>query len=129
MCDLHFVTVECAPPHWHVCHGGGISFPVEVPGSLVVEAICTNHFCICLIEVASHPNSCHLFSIYESVSIFLVSSVCSLDSTVSKNIWYLSLSDWFISLSILFSRSIHAVTKGNIFLFYSRVVFHCVNVP
>ena len=30
---------------------------------------------------------------------------------------YFSFSDWFISLSIMFSRSIHAVTKGKTFFF------------
>ena len=33
-------------------------------------------------------------------------------------IWYLSFSDWLIPLSIVFSRSIHAVAKGNILLFF-----------
>ena len=32
-------------------------------------------------------------------------------------IWYFSFSDWLISLSIMFSRSIHTVTKGKIFSF------------
>ena len=31
---------------------------------------------------------------------------------MSEIIWYLSFSDWLISLSIMFSRSIHAVNKG-----------------
>ena len=43
---------------------------------------------------------------------------------------YLSFSDWLISLSIMFSRSIHTVAKSTIFFcFYGQVVFHCVNVP
>ena len=33
-------------------------------------------------------------------------------------IWYLSFSDWLISLSIMFSGSIHTVAKGKIFFFY-----------
>ena len=37
--------------------------------------------------------------------------------------------DWLISLNIMFSRSIHTVIKGRIFLlFYSWVVFHCANI-
>ena len=32
--------------------------------------------------------------------------------------WYLSFSDWFISLSIMFSRFIHAVAKGKFFFFF-----------
>ena len=44
--------------------------------------------------------------------------------------WYLSFFDGLISLSIMISRSVHAVGKGKIFFFfYSQVVFHCVNVP
>ena len=44
--------------------------------------------------------------------------------------WYLSFSDWLISLSIIFSRFIHAVAKGNIsFFFNGHIEFHCVNVP
>ena len=47
---------------------------------------------------------------------------------MSEIIWYLSFSDWFISLSIMFSRSIHALTKDKIFFFfYGRSACHCVN--
>ena len=66
--------------------------------------------------------NCHLLSIYESVPIFLVSSVCSLDSTYYEIIWYLFFSDWLISLSIMFLRSIHTVAKGKFsFLWLSSV--------
>ena len=48
---------------------------------------------------------------------------------MSEIIWYLSFSNWLTSLSIIFSRSINAVTKRKHFLlFYGWVVFHCVNV-
>ena len=43
---------------------------------------------------------------------------CFLDSTYAWNKWYLSFYNWLISLSIIFSRSIHAVTEGKIFFFY-----------
>ena len=33
--------------------------------------------------------------------------------------WYLSFSDWLISLSIMISRSIHTVAKGKIFFFFT----------
>ena len=43
-------------------------------------------------------------------------------------IWCLSFSDWLISLSIMLSRSTHAVAKGKIvFFFYGWVEFHWVN--
>ena len=48
---------------------------------------------------------------------------------MSEIISYLSFSDWLISLSMMFSRSIHAVAKDKIFFFfYGPVVFCCVNV-
>ena len=37
---------------------------------------------------------------------------------ISEIMWYLSFSDWLISLSIMFSRSIHTVAKGTIFFFF-----------
>ena len=38
---------------------------------------------------------------------------------ISETIWYLSFSDWLLSLSIMLSRSIHAVANGKIpFLFF-----------
>ena len=38
---------------------------------------------------------------------------------MSELIWYLSFSDWLIiSLSIMFSRSIHVAAKGKIFFLY-----------
>ena len=36
---------------------------------------------------------------------------------MSEILWYFSFSDWFISLSIMFSRSIHTVAKGKTFGF------------
>ena len=45
-------------------------------------------------------------------------------------IWYLSLTAWLISLSIMLSSSIHAVGKGyKLLLSLCCVEFHCVNVP
>ena len=37
---------------------------------------------------------------------------------MSDIVWYLSFSDWLISLSIMFSRSIHTVAKGETFFFF-----------
>ena len=44
-----------------------------------------------------------LLSIYASVSISLLSSICSLDSTYERNHMVLPFSDWLISLSVMFS--------------------------
>ena len=40
---------------------------------------------------------------------------------VSEIIWYLSFSDWLISLNIVISRSIHAFAKGKTFFFFMTV--------
>ena len=75
-----------------------------------------------------------------TVSLFLISMslviFCLLFSFVDyvpvkgEIIWYLSLTTWLISLSIMLSSSIHAIAKG-ISSFFSLccVEFHCVNVP
>ena len=44
-------------------------------------------------------------------------------------IWYLSLTTWIISLSIMLSNSIHTIAKGISYFFLCCVEFHCVNVP
>ena len=62
-----------------------------------------------------------LFSVSMSLFLFCLSVyfVHQIPHT-EKIIWYLSCSDWLISLSIIVSRSIHAVAKGKIsFFFYS----------
>ena len=47
---------------------------------------------------------------------------------ISEIVWYLSFSVLLISLSIIPSRSIHAVTNSkNSFFFYGWVIFHCIN--
>ena len=52
---------------------------------------------------------------------------------IGEIMWYLFFIAWLISLSIMFSRSIHATTKGRssffLFLSFGWVVFHYVNVP
>ena len=62
-------------------------------------------------------SSCQPAIIHESVSILLVSSACSLDSTNEWN-HVVFVSDWLISLSIMFSRSTHHVGKGNFFFIF-----------
>ena len=64
-----------------------------------------------------------------TVSLFLFSMflvifwllVCFVDYVPVKGeiIWYLSLTPWLISLSIMLSSSIHAVAKGRSFFFLS----------
>ena len=38
---------------------------------------------------------------------------------IGETIWHLPFSDWFISLSIIISRSIHAVAKGKSSFFFA----------
>ena len=37
---------------------------------------------------------------------------------MSEIMWYLSFSDWLISLSIMISKTVHTVAKGKIFFFF-----------
>ena len=84
---------------------------------------CTNEFIFCLIPSPFSPSpttlpsdSCQsVFCI--CVSRLLVYFVHQI-SHMSEIIWCLSFSNWFISLSIILSRSIHAVTKGKISFFF-----------
>ena len=45
---------------------------------------------------------------------------------MSEIIWYSSFSDWLISLSIMFSRPIHAVAKGKISFFFTAKQYSIV---
>ena len=69
-------------------------------------------FTFCSISLPLVPSiAVNLLSIYESVSILLWVQFIHWIPHMSEIIWYLSFLDWLISLSIMFSRSIHAVTK------------------
>ena len=59
-----------------------------------------------LISVSLFPVSLPLFLFCSSV--YFVHQI----PHMSEIVWYLSFANWLISLSILFSRSIHAVMKG-----------------
>ena len=83
-------------------------------------------FVFCLIPSSFSPSpppsvySCQfVFCIYESVSNLFVSLFCLLDSTYKWNHMALAFSDWLISLSIILSRCIHAVAKGEISFFFT----------
>ena len=60
--------------------------------------------------------------IHEPLSILFISLFCSFRSHILiEIIWYLSVSDWLISLNIIISRSIHAVMKGKIVFFFMAI--------
>ena len=77
-------------------------------------------FFLCLFPLpiyqAPYPSQLSSCSLSLSLFCLLVHFVHQI-SHISEIIWYLSFSDWLISLSIMFSRSIHAVRKGKIFFF------------
>ena len=58
-----------------------------------------------------------LFS--ESTSLFLFCLFIVFISHINEITWYLSFPDWLISLSIMLSRSIHAVTEDKISLVFT----------
>ena len=68
-----------------------------------------------------HPfpsDSCQsVFCIYKSVSISFINLFHSLVPHKSEIIWHLPFTDWLISLSIMLSRSIHAVTTSKVSFF------------
>ena len=97
--------------------------PTPSPSSNLHTVVCVCEFSFCLIPSPFRHNpaktpssliSASLFSVYESISILFVSLFYSLGPHISEITWYLSFSDWLISLSIMLSRSIYAVTKGKI---------------
>ena len=99
-------------------------------------------FCPCVLyssswkpfSTLSHPPSplamVRLFLTSVSLVIFCL-LFSSVDYALVKDeiIWYLSLTAWLISLSIMLSSSIHAVCKGyKLLLSLCCVEFHCVSV-
>ena len=98
--------------------------------------VCVYWSCIYVLWLISSPSFIQPFSIpplwqlsvcsmYPWLCFYFVQNI----SHISEIIWYLSFSDWFVSLNIIISSSIHAVTKGEFLIFYSCIVFHCINVP
>ena len=70
--------------------------------------------------------------IHVSMPLFLFCSpvyFVQLAPHVSEIIWYLSLTDWLISFSLIISRSTHVITKAKISFLYGCIVFRCINVP
>ena len=62
-----------------------------------------------------HPSVSYqsVLCVYESVSILLVYFIREVPH-ISKIVWYLSFSGWLISLSIMFSRSIHDILTSSV---------------
>ena len=91
-------------------------------------------FCPCVL----YSSSWKPFSPLSLVRLFLTSMtlviLCLLFSSVDyvpvkgEIIWYLSLTTWLISLSIMLSSSIHSVTKGGSSFFLSAALCKCPKV-
>ena len=47
---------------------------------------------------------------------------------MNEIIWYLSFSNWFISLSIIFCSFIHIIANEKISFFFDGLVFHCLYI-
>ena len=114
--------------HYHLVPGKPFPTSNHLTGVHVHESLF--FFAQFLFLIPSLPTSCHpALHLYEPVPIFLVSSVCSLDSIYEWNHWYLSHSDWLISLNVKFSRSIHTVSKGKISSFLCMNSIPVCNCP
>ena len=77
-----------------------------------------------------HPllsESCKsVLRIYASISILFVSLLFHQIPHKSEIIWYVSFSDWLISLSIIISRYIHTLSKGKISFFFMATQYSIV---
>ena len=86
-----------------------------------------------IIPVPHPSNNCQSAPCFHaSGSVLLISLFYSLfySPLMSESIWYLSFTDWLISLSIIISSSNHAVAKGknSFFLLYGVPLCQCTTV-
>ena len=73
-------------------------------------------------HMIGHKTSLKKFKKIEIISsIFSDHKGLKLEINLKEIIWYLSFTTWLISLSIMLSSSIHAVTKGR------SSFFHCID--
>ena len=90
-------------------------------------------FCPCVLWLYPPTPTTRAVSPFLSMSLSLFRWIAQFVHQIahmSEIIWYLSFSDWLISLSIMLTRSIHSVAKGKGFvLFHGWLEFHSVNVP
>ena len=131
----HLYVVVCVhqPSQVSFCHHLSPLYPLLPPPFPLVITILSSvsmRFCFVLFfllnpftfhpatQIPSSLTAVSLFSIYESVSVFFVNFVHDI-THISEIIWDLSFYDWLISLSIMFSRCIHAVTNGKILFFFT----------
>ena len=107
-----------------------IQSPYTPPTITTLLSVSTRPFSFLLHP--SNPNSlpyscsCHS-TLHLRLSLFclLIQFVHQIPH-MSGIIWYLSFSGWLIALSLIFSRSIHAVAKGKIFFFFKAKLYSIV---
>ena len=77
-------------------------------------------FVLCPLSFVLPPPKHTLILLFISLSVFcLLIQFVHYIPHMTKIIWYLYFSDWLISFRIVFSRSIHAITKGKNFSSFS----------
>ena len=126
---FHYHLAPCIPLLYFFHYNLSPLYPLPPPpptsAITTLPSLSMSFFSVCFLLCPSNPYICptpravSLLSIYESISVLLVCSISSLDFTCEWNHMVLSISDWLISLSIMFSRSIHAVKKGKGFFFFT----------
>ena len=117
----------CSPPRSSPLPSHFIPLYTPAPPLPLTPAITTllsmpvNVFLFCSVPSSPSPQPPTAVgppSIYEPVSAFLLVQFVHQIPHMSEIIWYLSFSDWLISLSIMLFRPIHAVTKGKVSFFF-----------
>ena len=127
---LHFYcTIALCPTHPHLPPSNLPPLALSMcPSYMLLDGRSPIFFLLSLSHLLS--GYCQ-FVLYFNVSgsIWLVCFVAWIPLIV-EIIWYLSFTAWLISLSIMLSSAIHAVTKDRSSFFFSfYVVFHHINVP
>ena len=112
---LHF-SITIYPPYVPFCLHPPLTSPIT---TLLSMSKCPLSFFLFPPSPNHHPSTLSACPLSISLSLFcLLVQFIHLMPHMSEIIWYLSLSDWLISLSIIFSRSIHAIAEGRVFLLY-----------
>ena len=94
-------------------------FPLVINHHTVVYVYELFFFCLIPLSFSLSPLTLSPFSISMSLFLFVCYFILSIRvPNINEIIWYLSFSDWLMSLRIILSRFIHAVTKGKISFFF-----------
>ena len=115
---LKKINLNCTFFHYHLVPLY-LPFPQQSPHCCSCPRVLCP-FCSILYLLTPPPLLAVIFSPSMGLSLFcLLIQFVHYISHMSEIIWYLSFSDCLISLSIMFSRSVHTVAKGKIFFFFT----------